>query len=120
MKITGMPLFSRKHWKIYALLAVAIALFIFGPQLADPHQRKVEVFLQSNTELQRSIGAIESLELVEILPADSDNNYENSGAAVRKLYRFVANGITGTRKVVVNLRVSSTGNVDSIRIESIE
>jgi len=120
MEITKILPLSRKHRRIYAVLAAVIVLFVLGSRFGDPHQSRVENFILSSSELKRSIGAIERLELVKTLNRENNRDLENVGDTARKLYIFDAHGITGTRNVVVSVQISSTGHVDSIKIENIE
>lgn len=120
MNITKNSLFGRKYRQIYIALAAIIALFVLGPRFGNPHQSEIENFILSSVELKKSIGAIERLELVETLNRKDNSDNGNAVDPNRKLYIFDAHGITGTRKVLVSVRISSAGQVDSIRIENIE
>ena len=101
-------------------LAAVIAFVVLGSRFGDPQQNQVENFVLSSSELKRSIGAIERLDLVKTLDGENNGDYGNAGEPGRKLYLFDAHGITGTRKVLVSVRKSSSGHADSIRIENIE
>jgi len=120
MNITKMSLFGKRYRQFYMVLAAVIVISVLGSRFSDPHQSKVENFILSSSELKRSIGAIERLELVETLNKKNNGDHENVRKPNQKLYKFDAHGITGTRHVLVSVQVSSTGRVDSIRIEKIE